>query len=151
MSKKKPTSLVTWRWNEPPLKEGDVAKIERLWSEKLPGDYLECARLNHGGHPTPPCFDMPNRTQAVFNRLLPFSGKTDRLDLVWIQIRDRLPERVYPFASDPFGNYLCFDYRDSVPSVVFWDHERAMADPSEAITTVCRSFSDLLQRLYNPG
>ncbi|MFH0347132.1 hypothetical protein ACHADS_11355 [Bacillus vallismortis] len=34
-----------------------------------------------------------------------------------------LPEIVH-LACDPFGNQICFDYRQNRenPSVVFWDH-----------------------------
>ena len=38
-----------------------------------------------------------------------------------------LPNRVVPFAFDPAGNLICFDYKDheDIPIVVFWEHENA--------------------------
>ena len=55
--------------------------------------------------------------------------------------------KVYPFARDPFGNLLCFDYRNSTesPTVVFWDHEEE--NIKEAIYPVCSTFTELLASL----
>ncbi|CJH30980.1 SMI1 / KNR4 family [Streptococcus pneumoniae] len=54
-------------------------------------------------------------------------------------IKDRLVDKVYPFARDPFGNLLCFDYRNNPqsPTVVFWDHEEE--EMEESIYPVCSS------------
>ena len=63
-------------------------------------------------------------------------------------IKTRLPRKVYPIGSDPFGNYICFNYREneSNPCIVFWDHEKA--SPKTAISYVCDSFSELISKLY---
>lgn len=53
-------------------------------------------------------------------------------------------QKLIPFAKDPFGNLLCFDYRynEKSPKIVFYDCEET------TITTVCDSFTELLERLY---
>jgi len=138
-----------WKWPQPPIDQSAISRIEKLWNVQLPRDYVECVKQNHGGHPDRDCFDLAGRKQAVLNRLLAFTGKTGRIDLFWEIIQDRLPPRVFPFASDPAGNYLCFDYRGKTPKVVFWDHERAGRGIVEP-TQVCESFTDLLKLLYKP-
>lgn len=42
-------------------------------------------------------------------------------------IKDTLPTKIIPFAFDPAGNLICFDYKDHEedPIVVFWEHENA--------------------------
>lgn len=61
---------------------------------------------------------------------------------------DILPEQVVPFASDPCGNFLCFDYREGTaqPPVVFWSHDDPQAPPQP----VAASFSELLDKLSEP-
>lgn len=97
---------------------------------------------------------MPHRPQAVFSHLLDYchvqaEDKNPSILQVFESIRQRLPERVFPFAADPFGNFLCFDYRTKdTPVVVFWDHETAFQSPNDALEFVCNGFSDLMNLLY---
>ena len=141
---------ISWKWPEPPADISTISALEDLWGVHLPKDYVECATANHGGRPSLKCFDFDGRKEAVFNRLLPLTGGPIRVDTIWDAIKDRLPDRVFPFASDPFGNYLCFDFRERNPSVVVWDHEVASTDPHQAIQRICNSFSELLDKLYDP-
>lgn len=41
--------------------------------------------------------------------------------------KDTLPAELVPFAFDPAGNLICFDYKNDKnnPVVVFWEHENA--------------------------
>ena len=47
---------------------------------------------------------------------------------VFNDYKDTLPKKVIPFAFDPSGNLICFDYKDyeDNPIVVFWEHENAV-------------------------
>lgn len=38
-----------------------------------------------------------------------------------------IPKKIVPFAFDPAGNLICFDYKndENNPVVVFWEHENA--------------------------
>ncbi|MEC1599882.1 SMI1/KNR4 family protein, partial [Bacillus spizizenii] len=36
----------------------------------------------------------------------------------------------------------------SSPSIVFWDHEMAFEDPERALSPVCDSFTELVNKLY---
>jgi hypothetical protein len=141
---------VAWDWAQKPVQRSVVRRVARAWGIEFPDDYVACAMANHGGHPTPQCFDMPRRKEAMFNRLLAYTGKTGRIERTFEAIKDRLPASVYPFADDPFGNHLCIDYRKGKPVVVFWDHEVAAEDPAASVTRVCGTFTELLGMLYEP-
>ena len=62
----------------------------------------------------------------------------------------RMPDKVIPIADDVFGNEICFDFRKglSSPSIVFWYHEMAFEDPERALSPVCDSFTELVNKLY---
>lgn len=65
--------------------------------------------------------------------------------------KDRLIEKVIPFAEDPFGNLLCFDYRnDDQPIIVFWEHEKAFNDKESATIYLCDTFTKLMLMLHEP-
>ncbi len=55
-----------------------------------------------------------------------------------------------PFADDPGGNLLCFDWRKAKtptsPVVVFWDHEHEDLegeDLDRPLLYICDTFTDL--------
>lgn len=68
---------------------------------------------------------------------------------VYNDIKDRLLKKVYPFAEDPFGNMICFDYRiDNEPQIVFWDSEISFDNAEGAIMPIAKSFSEFMDILY---
>ena len=84
-----------------------------------------CKRYD-SGYPRPKIFDVPGQDENVFSKLLTFDLESrNSIIQVYDDIKDRLPNKVYPFGKDSFGNHLCFDYRSNPesPTVVFWDHE----------------------------
>lgn len=129
-----------------------IVKVEKALGIKFPKDYIGCAKINNGGYPSKEAFDFDARTEAVFNRLLSFhDDKKNYIVSVFNGIKDRLVDGVYPFADDPFGNHLCFDYRgnNKKPVIVFWDHEAAFMNIEEAVFKVCDTFTELLEKLYD--
>src|SRR5258708_28814386 len=108
----------------------------------------------NGGSPTPACFDIPGRGGSVVNRLLSYEDDyPGNIRNVGAGARAALPQGVYPFANDPAGNYLCFDYRtcmEGEPVIVFCDHEALDEDnPDASLSYVCQSFSVLMNSLYD--
>ena len=47
---------------------------------------------------------------------------------VYNDYKDTLPKKIIPFAFDPSGNLICFDYKahEDSPIIVFWEHENAV-------------------------
>ena len=141
--------MVKWLDTDEPVKKEDIEHVEKEFGIRFPKDYAEYAMQNHGGVPDPNSFDFEGRKGAVFERLLSYDETQPHYILkVYHWIKTRLPRKVYPIGSDPFGNYICFSYREneSNPCIVFWDHEKA--SPKTAISYVCGSFSELISKLY---
>lgn len=155
MTKHIKRSTINWRWPSSPISDEPINALEMSWGIHFPTDYVECAKQNHGGYPDRKCFDFSKRKEAVFSRLLSFTpeGKKTTLAKTYESVKDRMPVGVFPFAEDPFGNLLCFDYRidPNHPQVVFWDHERSHTDPIDAVTRICDTFSTLIASLYEPA
>ncbi|HHB2075694.1 TPA: SMI1/KNR4 family protein, partial [Bacillus cereus] len=104
----------------------EIEQVEKYFNIKLPNDFIECVKKYDGGYPRPKIFDVPGQDENVFNDLLTFHIE-DEYSIVknYEDIKEELLDNIYPFANDPFGNFLCFDYRNNsaLPTIVFWDHE----------------------------
>lgn len=133
--------LIKWIFTEGPLEEIKIDEVEKSFGFNLPDDYKQCIMENNGGFPEPNIFDCDDgRIEAVFNNLISYTNK----DLNIKMFTEFSFQKIFPFAKDPFGNLLCFDYRfnEKLPVIVFYDCEERI------ITPVCDSFTDLLERLY---
>lgn len=134
-----------WLFSGESLDEKKIIEVEGIFGFKLPDDYKNCIMRNDGGFPEPNVFDCDDgRIEAVFNDLISFTDK----DLNIKMFSEFSSQKLIPFARDPFGNLLCFDYNENVdaPKVVFYNCEEI---GSTLITPVCQSFTDLLNRLYS--
>jgi cell wall assembly regulator SMI1 len=150
-----------WRWALPPAGREDVAALENALGVKLPEDYVTCALRHHGGRPTRNRLDFGGEQDKVFQSLLALrsvEGDPGGTVLGAHQNLRQLVEdaRIVPFADDPAGNLYVFDYRRGErPSILYWDHEQAAKDdPSEpefSLTPVAGSFTELLDKLYEPA
>ncbi|MBN1698939.1 MAG: SMI1/KNR4 family protein [Spirochaetales bacterium] len=144
---------VKWFVKKKDISDKEIIKVENIFNIRFPEDYRECVKINNGGAPKPEAYDFKDHKEAVFEWLLNFNeGLANNIIKTYNAIKDRLVDNIYPFASDPFGNYICFDYREDkkAPKIVFWDHEVASRYPEDAISYICDSFSELLDKLYEP-
>jgi len=135
---------VTWQFGN---KLGETAPIEDLEQELqtiLPRDYVECVLENNAGYPSLHTFETQSGEQHVFSDLLSVVRSDDNnIYQAHEAVSDRLGRRdILPFAADPFGNYLCFNFDNSSASVVYWSHE------TNTLHTVTRTFSDLINMLH---
>ena len=94
-----------WVRRAKPITRNQVAQVEAAWAIQFPEDNIECVLENSGRSPDPDVFDLGDSAE-VFH---PESPTFILNNFEWIQ--DRLVAGVYPFADDPFGNMICFDYR----------------------------------------
>ncbi|MCL2224013.1 MAG: SMI1/KNR4 family protein [Defluviitaleaceae bacterium] len=142
---------IKWLFSRAPTSEDSISIVESYLHVKFPDDFIDCIKNNHGGNPSMQIYSFEGYHEAVFNSLLNFNPDENNYILdVYNDIKDRLVRYVYPFADDPFGNYICFDYRktkNNIPTIVFWDHEIADTNPEEAILPVCETFNELISRL----
>lgn len=126
-----------------------ISKVEDIFRVIFPKDFIEVIIKNDGAYPKPNIFKVNGR-EEVFNNLLSFSeGDYSNIIDTYNDVSDRLIEKIIPFAEDPFGNLICFDYRvNNQPQIIFWYHEKAFNCKDSAISYVCDSFSGLLSMLY---
>lgn len=105
--------------------KASIAVVERALSVTFPHLYLETVKKFNGGSPINNIFDTDKSSERVFSNLLSFNLDSKYSILSdWEDNKERMPNGVIPFAVDPGGNYICFDYRSTTePSVVFWNHE----------------------------
>ncbi|MDM5358771.1 SMI1/KNR4 family protein [Peribacillus sp. ACCC06369] len=125
--------------------EGVIASIERVFEIEYPDDYKMCVMRYNGGFPEPNIFNFGEGQQGVFNDLISFTDNDINIGMFYELFSSPTLKGIVPFARDPFGSYLCFDYRNNYPSpkIIFFNHEE------EALSLVCDTFSDLLEQMYS--
>lgn len=75
------------------------------------------------------------------------------LENEWNVFKNRIPQTMIPFASDPFGNQLCIGVTgDEKGKVYFWDHELEGEEDEQPyyknVYKIAESFQDFLSGLY---
>lgn len=124
-----------------------IDNVQSYFGVVFPNDYRECILKNDGGYPTPNRFKCQGK-EEVFNNLIGIGSSADDMIQTYEDVADRIIAGIIPFAEDPFGNLICFDYRqNNKTKVVFWDHEKAIDGTDSAISFICNTFSDLLNML----
>jgi hypothetical protein len=140
---------VTWTDHEMrnprPATAAEVRATQMVLGVRLPSDFIAVAAQHQGRTPNPSIFRLEDGTESIFNNLLHFGGASPSwsITVAW----ENLPAGIIPFAADPGGSYLCFDYRESAdhPPVVFWAHDA----PNASTQRVAASFTDLLAILHD--
>lgn len=132
-----------WVYRGQSIDDKIIREVENYLDVKLPADYKECIKVNNGGRPRPNVFDSDDGGEGfVFRSLISFTKKELNIKMFKEEL-DTL--KILPFATDPFGNYICFDYRytEDSPTIVFYNHE------FDSINPVCDTFTALIERLYD--
>jgi cell wall assembly regulator SMI1 len=121
--------------------------IEEKFSIRFPKEYKECVMKYNGGHPIPNIFYFTDEGEGIFDHLLSFTSEPS-IEEVYDIISDYIPEGIIPFATDPFGNDICFDYRKNkqIPNIVFRNQDEV---GEEAIEFICETFMELLEKLHD--
>ena len=133
------------------LKENSsIEKVEKIWNIKFPKNFIVIVEENNGASPEKDAFDSEVSKERVFNRLLNFnSDSKENILKTYEWIKDRLPKKVYPFANDSFGNYICFDYiKGDIPKIVFANYETGKTEKNFGIENVSDTFEEFLEKLY---
>jgi len=122
-----------WKYVEN-LNAGKIKKLEDFLGFELPSDYKEKLPYINRGKPEKYIFKTGNK-ECVLDYMIDI----DEIP----KFMKNLPEGLIPFATDPFGNFICFKYeKDKFQEIVFYDHE------TDKYFSVTKSFSDFLESLY---
>ena len=116
---------ITWNYVNKLSNREEIGELESMLNKSLPVDYTECILENNGGYPSLHVFETETGMNRVFGGLLSLiEDDDDNIHDAYSTVSDRLDrEDVLPFAVDPAGNYICFDFSANPASVVFWEHE----------------------------
>ncbi|MCD8509315.1 MAG: SMI1/KNR4 family protein [Bacillus sp. (in: Bacteria)] len=116
-----------WKFVKNPATDRVLQEIEREFQITLPEAYGDLMKQYNGARPKPNQFHRKDGEENVVKSFLSVHPVKGGVRDVNYWLVDKLPRRVFPFANDPFGNYICFDYRKGnyfEPTVVLWDHEK---------------------------
>jgi len=131
---------LTWKYVKPLKNNKAVECFEDDNGLKLPQDITSCIKQNNGGRPDKKVFDTEVSKGRLIKSLLSFNK--DDLETVYDAIDILKIENInlVPIASDPGGNYIC--YNTIHQDIVLWLHE---TNTTEKISD---SFTAFLKSLY---
>ncbi|MBA3278460.1 MAG: SMI1/KNR4 family protein [Geodermatophilaceae bacterium] len=139
-----------------PLDDARIAAIEGRLGIRLPTDYLDVVRVHQGGAPDRGLIALPDGTVTALSMLLHFQDEPADFNLVRIvENSDAFLGKFIPFAVDPYGQFLCFDYRgDSAHSwaATGWNRPvvlHSTSDPHAEPVFVAGSFTELIGSLQD--
>ncbi|ENQ3105348.1 SMI1/KNR4 family protein [Bacillus cereus] len=118
---------IEWQFADEAVSEEYVKKVGKELGVDFPHEYVECVSKNNGANVEPELFDVQG-IERVFGTLLSFDENSGEYIVdVYNDFNDILPIGLIPFAFDPAGNLICFDYKnhEENPIVVFWEYEGA--------------------------
>jgi hypothetical protein len=132
---------IQWKYVKTLESKSAIDAFETETQYRFSDAFKTCVRENNGGRPVPCAFDTEKTKGRAMKSLLSFN-ESDASNMRAINgagIGD-IGKAYIAFASDNFGNLLCFDRAGG--RVVFWDHETG------AVERVADDFAAFLQSLY---
>lgn len=126
----------------PPLSEGDIKMVEKLFKVKLPDSYLNILMVQNGGHIIYNAF--PIEDSYIEAEYIYGIGEMNGILSSPYFIKEwEMPEGLILFNGDGH-TWIAFDYRDvsSNPPIVYVDND------SNEITKIADSFNEFLGGLY---
>ncbi len=135
---------LTWKYVKKIKNNLTIKEFENNYKINFTDDFKEIVAEYNGARPNKTLIMLDNKIERVLKTLLSFN-KTDKENIFSINqsLRGQLPDYFIAFASDPSGNYFCFNFNNPKNiNIVFWDHEKK----SEIF--IAKTFSDFLEMLY---
>lgn len=131
---------LTWKYVKELKKVDSVNVFEKIHSINLPNDVISCITTNNGGRPDRKVFDTNLSKGRVFKSLLSFNDNDIETIYDAYNIMAKENRNLIPIASDPGGNYICFDTKQK--NMVLWLHETGKSE------LIAQSFTEFLNKLY---
>ncbi|MDR2599314.1 MAG: SMI1/KNR4 family protein [Oscillospiraceae bacterium] len=132
-------NTLTWKYVKPLKKANAIEAFESANGIKLPADIVSCVQQNNGGRSDKKIFNTQLSSGRVFKTLLSFNE--DDIETVHsaVGILKEEGQSLVPLASDPGGNYICYD---PVDGIVLWLHE------TNSVEKITDNFKEFLAKLY---
>lgn len=140
-------NIIEWRRGKT-IDENLILDVESRFNIKFPITYIKIVVENDGGRPYPKYFETDNKDGSM-NNLIPFDLNKE-FNISWVYENSNFPKGIYPFADDPGGNTICFDYRSNNdnPRIVFFEHELE-TDDKENFWFISQTFDDFINLFYD--
>lgn len=131
---------LTWKYVKPLGTEQAIEQFESSYNVKLPLDLVAVFKQYNGGRPDKKGFNTSVKKERVLKTLLSFNeGDLETIYKAYDVLKPE-DDKLIPFASDPAGNYICYQVTDE--SIVFWEHETNTKEK------IADSFTEFLHGLY---
>lgn len=154
-----------WLYKKALKDSNSIEKVENAFGVKFPSDYTNIVLENNAATPSPNTIDTSRQIGKAFGELLNFNlDVNENILSLYEQLKNKIPEKVFPITMDPGGNFLCYDFRDDEanPKVLRWDHEQKfVVEDKELIIEdhenesdyyhldfIAHSFTETLTNLY---
>ena len=119
---------IVWKYKIDLADENVFSEIEKERGVKIP----DCLRslIIEANAATPDKFKfMVGNVERVLGAILSFNRNEEDTDTVFTALEVIDDVNLFPFAIDPFGNYICMNLSNN--EVVFWDHETGTVSSTE--------------------
>lgn len=130
---------ISWKYVKALNNKDSIAIFEQVIGCEIPKDIKECVTNYNGGRPSKKIFDTNLSQERVIKSLLSYN--TTDLETVFdvYSVLSKENKKLVPVASDPGGNYICFD--KNTKAIVLWLHE------TNGTEKVADSFTEFLNKL----
>ena len=129
--------MTNWRYVKPLEDKNQLVETERTFGSYFGSAYVLAVIENNGGRPPVDSYNTNLTKERTIKSLLSYNKDDFGNIYKAIQIVDKIRDDVFPFATDDFGNYICFRKKDS--SIVFLDFETG------ELEKITDSFQDFLE------
>ena len=130
---------IVWKYKID-LSDGSVfSEIEKERGVKIPDNLKKLVIEANAATPDKYKF-MVGSEERVLGAILSFNKNEEDTDTVYTALEVIDDANLFPFAIDPFGNYICMNLGDN--EVVFWNHE------TEKVTSTEKDLESFIDDLY---
>lgn len=130
---------ITWKYKIDLADENVFGRIEKSRGVKIPDTLKKLIIEANAATPDKYRF-MLGPEEKVFGAVLSFNEGEPDTDSVFTALKMIEDKRVFPFAIDPFGNYICVNLEKE--TILFWNHETGSYFSTE------KELSEFLMQLY---
>lgn len=133
---------MNWKYVKPLKKTDSIYDFEESEKVEFPDSYIATVKKFNGGRPEKSIYDTDKTKERTIKSLLSFNDDDrETIRRTAENLKEELNGKYIAFASDNFGNLICFDKKDM--SVVFFDLETLNTEK------IANDFSAFLDKLYD--
>lgn len=131
---------INWKYVKNLQSVESISVFEKMIGCNIPEDIKNCIIKYNGGRPDKKVYNTDLTKERTIKSLLSYN--INDLETVYDAYNavSKSNDNLVPVASDPAGNYICFNKRNQ--KIVLWLHE------TDAEESVADTFTDFLNKLY---